>query len=330
MRLILAATDPAELAPLDQWVLFSSTGYFNIVPFVTAGYDAYDCWIVGGGGGGGGGNNGYVPNRYGGGAGGGGGGGALRRIIADALTDLPGNGLVTVGAGGAGGAVGTAGAKGGNSIFNGLTAYGGGAGGPGTAATSTAVGRGGGGGSGGGRTGPGNNGAAGAIPGAAGGAAISGGGAGGKGATTTAIGFKGSDGKLDTDETDFGGGGGGGGGHGTVLSSPTNVANWILGGAGGKGDMSLGGYSNGGKIVSTDSTHRYGGGKGGGGGGGVNLANLVGYTNLNGTGGYTPLVAGYSPGGGGLGGSGDTANTLSWRVGSPGGKGCVLVRVYKL
>jgi hypothetical protein len=338
MRLILQATDPIALPPADQWVLFNANGNFSIAPYITAGYNTYDAWIVGGGGGGGGGARGRSAEHFGGGGGGGGGGGSVRRIIAQDLLSLPGNAPVVVGLGGAGGPEASTGSKGGDSIFNGITAYGGGAGSGGKAATSTALGPGGGGGSGGGRNGKGNNGGAPTqTVGGAAGAAQTGGGAGGKGASYNTTGFKGLNASQYTDDTDFGGGGGGGGGRGTKSESKTNVYAHIKGGNGGIGDRAAGGPTNGiyTKAISTSTfggamINGYGGGMGGGGGGGVNLFDLCAYPGLTGTGGSNTGGSGGKPGGGGLGGGGSYSQSIAAKVGRPGGQGCVLIHVYIL
>jgi hypothetical protein len=223
--------------------------------------------LVVGGGGGGGGNK----------AGGGGGGGV---IYNSAYTVTPGNSYtVTVGAGGAGANGSTnAGSTGSSSVFDTLTATGGGGGATDTANTP-------------------NNGIAGASGG--GGAR---GGTGGAG--TAALGFSG--GNASNNANGYGGGGGGGAG------GPGSNGHGFFGGGGGPGlNFNISGtptwYAGGGGGMNYYSGlgGNYGGAGGIGGGGAGTSGGTAGTASTGGGGGGSDnSQAGYSAAFGGAGGSG--------------------------
>ena len=192
---------------------FTSNGTFQI----TAGIGVLNSLLVGGGGGGG--NAGYYAS-------GGGGGG----VLSTSSTIAPaGSYPIVVGGGGSAGGLGS---QGGNSTFNGLTAFGGGGG---STATITASGTQNGGSGAGGTSGTGpGTGVAG--QGNAGGAGTSGSGGGGGGAGAVGGGASGA-----INATAFGGTGGNG-----IASSITGSSVTYGGGGGGGGSGNGSGSGNGG------------------------------------------------------------------------------------
>lgn len=347
MRLILA--DSPLVAPTlpDLWIPYFDTGSFAIAPYILKGYDSIDKWVIGAGGGGGGGGDGRYSGlgtnytqMHGGGAGGGGGGGGFKSELGKVLSTLAATNAVTIGSGGTAGTGAfsgtiTAGGVGGNSTFDGLTAYGGGGGGKGTTATTSVVGYGGSGGAGGGSTAVGANGADGTSGGTAGSAGANGGGSSGYGGGTSPhIGGSGADSTGST--TAFGGAGGGGGASGSLYNVPWQLNNQFAlyhGGIGGHGYLSLGGnsYSPGAIVNTVGADWMCGGGNGCGGGGTDLQALLQQYFFDIGKGGGKS--AGLTVGGGGSGGYGGYDNAGSSPIrgqnGFVGGKGGVLLRVYK-
>lgn len=250
-----------------------------------AGVTRVDYLLIGGGGSGG--------------AGIGGGGGA-GEFIESANQTVSGTITVTIGAGGTS-ADGRAGGNGGNSVFNSVTANGGGGGGsglPGTqyAPNSGSIGSGGGGyfgvngatksSSGGGRS---NNGGAGSSGGCALATAGGGGGAGGAGvAGSTTTGGNGGDGyasSITGTSTYYAAGGGGGvnGGSGCVTTGNVGVGGLGGGGNGGLKNQTSPATNNG--FDATPNT-----GSGGGGASNINSASVNG---IGGAGGSGLLVIKY-------------------------------------
>jgi hypothetical protein len=256
---------------------------------VPAGVTSVSVLAVGGGGGGGGGVTASTV-----GSGGGGGGGGV--VYAQNYPVTPGAPItVTVGAGGVSGgaANGSNGGAGGNSVFDALTALGGGGGGSynGGSVNGTTGGSGGGAGQVGGANagsastqtnfgvGIGYGSAGGAASGSASWGDGGGGGAGGVGTDGTgSTGGNGGTGKLASSlnpnfPSNYYGGGGGGGTHGATAGS---------GGAGGGGNGSTSG-------TGSAGTANTGGGGGGGG-------NPGGTSNSGGVGGSGVILVGYSTG----------------------------------
>jgi hypothetical protein len=103
MRFILGSTDTENPPPDDKWILYTTTGTFDIASFLSQGFDSVDAYLVGAGGGGGGGNKAFTSATrtqvHGGGGGGAGGAGAYRSIFGIDLSTLLGSNPVTVGAG---------------------------------------------------------------------------------------------------------------------------------------------------------------------------------------------------------------------------------------
>jgi len=238
---------------------FTSSDTFE----VTQGSANVEYLVVAGGGGGGGTS---VNDRVGGGGGAGG-------LLTDTKPAMgPGSYTVTVGAGGTGGAnAATNGTNGGNSVFDDVTATGGGRGGGGATANGAT------GGSGGGGEGVAGNGAAGTV---------GQGNAGGNGAKTPNY------------------GGGGGGGAGAAGSNGTTS----VGGAGGAGTVSsITGSSvtyaggGGGGTYPSGSNSAAGGAGGGGAGGAPGNPGVAGTDGLGGGGGGagTTVAAGAAGGDGG-------------------------------
>ena len=196
----------------------------------------------------------FNPNNFYGGGGGGAGG----LLYNNAYTVIPGNSYtVTVGAGGAVKTTSGAGNDGGNSVFDNLTAIGGG----GAGRLETA-----------GRSG-------GSGGGAGGHASIAGLKAGGSG--TPGQGFEG--GSQTGNQLQSGGGGGGAGQKGTNNQ-------YDIGGGGGNGlNFSISGsptwYAGGGGGGATSTSHLPGAAGLGGGGLGGNSSQIYGYDGVNGTGG---------------------------------------------
>lgn len=250
---------------------------------------------------------------HGGGGGGAGGGGGFKQQLATLLASLAGTVPVTVGGGGPGGIENTQGTSGGNTVFNGVTAYGGGGGGGGADPSGTGA-AGGAGGGGGGTTSVGTNGGNATSAGTAGGAAGgSGGGAGGNGASNTAAPTAGAAGSASG--SGYGGGGGGGGGHGLAAVVDSTLAAGAVGGA---GDASTGGAP----LAPTGSSSNGWSGGAGGGGGSADLTSITTQSGLPGDG-----NAG-TPGGGGAGARGGLNGPPLDSAGQPGAGGLLLLRIY--
>jgi hypothetical protein len=241
-------TGPATLKA-GTWISVSASTVTSISTTTTPTTVSADYLVVGGGGAGGAAFSGTEA---------GGGGGGAGAVLTGSSSLSVGTYTVTVGAGGVGGITG-AGTSGSNSVFNSITATGGGKGGDGSSTGQNGSNGGSGGGGGGDETGPttgtagtgttgGNNGGAGR-----GTANAAGGGGGGAGGTGTAA----------------GNGVGGNGGTGTS-SSITGTAT-LYGGGGGGGGASAGSGGTGGggngrgssSGVGTDATANTGGGGGG-------------------------------------------------------------------
>lgn len=261
----------------DTVLTFTANGTFT----PPAGIASVQYLVVGGGGGGGG-----ITNTNAGGAGGGGGGG-LRTGTASVT---PGNVYnITVGAGGMGatcGATCTAGTNGGNSVFDTITATGGGRGGYVGSNNGAAGGSGGGGrlgGTGGAGTGgQGNAGGNGDGTSAADAGAGGGGGAGGAGATANAntggAGGSGAANSISGASVTYACGGGGGGYFG---STP--------GGGAGAGGCASAGSAPGARGDGTNATANSGSGGGGASGSGTTTAHD------GGNGGSGIVIIRYSP-----------------------------------
>lgn len=318
MRLLLQGED--EMAPVlpDQFFTFRANGTFNIISLIAAGYNKLDAYIVGaGGGGGGGGGCESITGVQGGGGAGGGAGGAYKQLIGLDLSTLDASLSVVVGVGGAGGigalhSSSPGGGIGGNSVFNGVTAYGGGGGAGGSRGSSAPI--------------EGGNGAYGGSYDAAGDVTTTSsvvqhgsgkGGYGGGYSTNTSLNGKPGNNASPYavfPDGNYGGGGGGGGGQAGFGSAQRGIQG--AGGIGKLGQPSVGikGY------IWGDTMHAFGGGYGGGGGGGADLTAITGQPGLT-------LV-----GQGGRGGAGFAVRSGVFHnvntVGLKGQAGAVLIRVY--